>query len=135
MAVVHLATETKNSMLAALANAIDAGSAGGTIKLYTATIPADASVAISTQTLLGTLTFSDPCGSTGAGTLTMSSITNDTTADATGTATWARIADSSGTTIMDIDVSATGGSGALQLNTTAIVQNGPISITAFTVTL
>ena len=56
-------------------------------------------------------------------------------ADATGTAAWARIADSNGSSVMDIDVSATGGSGALQLNTTNIVIGGPILITSFVISV
>ena len=135
MAVINLATAVKNSMLVPLGDAIDAGVGAGTIKIYTAPMAAAASSAIGVQVLLGTLTFGDPCGSVEAGALTMNTITQDPQADATGTAGWARIADSAGNTVADIDVTVTGGGGALQLNTTSIVKDGPILITSFVFSL
>lgn len=136
MATVRIATAVKNSMLTPIRDAIDAGAGAGTIKVYTspmATLPSDA---ISTQTLLGTLTFSDPSGSTPTGgTFTASAITQDSSADATGTAAWARIADSTGATVMDVDITVSGGGGAMQMNTTSVVIGGPILITALTVSL
>lgn len=133
MAVVRFATPVANTVLATVKSAIDAGTTGGTIKIYNGTIPTNADTAVGTQVLLGTLTFSTECGTVSAKSLTMASITQDSSADATGTATWARIADSDGATVMDIDCSITGGTGALQLNTTNIVQNGPILVTSFVV--
>lgn len=135
MATVHFTTTVANAVLAPVMNAIDAGATGGTIKIYTGTIPTDADTAIGTQVLLGTLTFSTSCGSISLKALTMATITQDSSADATGTASWARIADSNGLTVMDIDCSITGGTGALQLNTTSIVQNGPILITSFVISV
>ena len=136
MAIVRIATTLKNSMLTPVRDAIDAGAGAGTIKIYTspmATLPSDA---ISTQTLLGTLTFSDPSGSSPTGgVFTASAITQDSSADATGTAAWARIADSTGTVVMDVDITATGGGGAMQMNTTSVVIGGPLLISALTVTL
>lgn len=135
MAVVRFATPVANAVLAPIKSAIDAGAAGGTIKIYNGTIPTNADTAVGTQVLLGTLTFSTECGTVSAKSLTMASITQDSSADATGTATWARIADSDGATVMDIDCSITGGTGALQLNTTNIVQNGPILVTSFVISV
>ena len=136
MAIARIATTLKNSMLTPVKDAIDAGAGAGTIKIYTspmATLPSDA---ISTQTLLGTLTFSDPSGaSPTGGVFTASAITQDSSADATGTAVWARIADSAGVTVVDVDITSTGGGGAMQMNTTSIVIGGPISISALTVSI
>lgn len=135
MAIIRFVTAVKNSALDTIKAAIDAGAGAGTIKIYTGTQPTTAADAITTQTLLGTLTFSDPCGTSASGTLTMSAITQDSAADATGTATWARIADSTGATVCDVDVTATGGGGTLQFNTTSFVIGGPILINAFTITI
>lgn len=135
MATVRFASTLKNNVLTPVQAAIDAGTTGGTIKIYSGTMPTTADTAITTQVLLGTLTYSKPCGTIAAGALTMSAITQDSAADATGTAAWARIADSNGSSAMDIDVSATGGSGALQLNTTNIVIGGPILITSFVISV
>jgi len=135
MAIIRFVTAVKNSALDTIKTAIDAGAGAGTIKIYTGTQPTSPADAITTQTLLGTLTFSDPCGTSASGTLTMSAITQDSAADATGTATWARIADSTGATVCDVDVTATGGGGTLQFNTTSFVIGGPILISAFTITV
>lgn len=135
MAVIRFVTTAKNNALNTLKTAVDAGSGPGTIKVYNGTQPTTANDAVTTQTLLATLTFSDPCGATASGVLTMDAITQDASADATGTATWARIADSSGATVFDVDVSNTGAGGTLQFNTTNFVATGPVLISAFTITI
>ena len=136
MATVRFATSVKNSMLTPIRDAIDAGAGAGTIKIYSSPMPTLPSDAITTQTLLGTLTFSDPSGATPTGgVFTASAITQDSSADATGTAAWARIADSAGVTVVDVDITATGLGGAMQMNTTSVVIGGPIIITALTVSL
>lgn len=134
MANVRLSTSTRNAMLDAIAAAIDAGASGGTIKIYDGTQPANANAAISTQNLLATLTFSATAAPGAAsGTLTFSAITEDTAADANGTATWARIADSDGATVFDCDVNTSGAT--INLNTTTIVAGGPVRITSGTLTI
>ena len=135
MAIIRFATVTKNNILTAVKTDIDGGTSGGTIKIYTGSMPATPETAIGVQVLLGTLVFSDPCGNVSSGVLTMSAISQDVSADATGTATWARIANSDGTAIFDVDITATGGGGVMQLNTTSIVVGGPILCTAFTVSV
>lgn len=135
MAIIKFVTAVKNSALDTVKTAIDAGSSGGTIKVYTGAQPTSPADAITTQTLLATLTFSDPCGTSASGTLTMSAITQDSSADATGTATWARVADSSGNTVFDCDVTSTGGGGTIQFNTTNFVAGGPVLISTFTITI
>ena len=135
MAVTKFVTAVKNSALDTIKSAIDAGAGAGTIKIYNGTQPTAPADAVTTQTLLGTLTFSDPCGTSASGTLTMSAITQDSSADATGTATWARIADSTGATVCDVGVTATGGGGTLQFNTTNFVITGPILISSFAVSV
>lgn len=131
MAILRLVTALQTSVITPVMAAIDAGSGPGVIEIYTASIPATADTAITTQTKLGTLTFSDPSGSVTSGVFTASAITQDSSADATGTAAWARIKDSTGATVCDIDVTSTGGGGVLQLNTVNVVAGGPILITAF----
>lgn len=133
MAVMKLRTTVKNSVLTPLNDAISAGVNPGVLKLYTGTMRATPETAITTQTLLGTLTFSDPAGVVADGVLIMSAITQDAAADATGTATWATVEDSNGLSVFDIDVTNTGGGGTLQLNTVNIVAGGPILVTSFVI--
>lgn len=134
MANVRLATAAQQAAMDAIVDLIDGGSGAGTIKIYTTPQPADANTAVSSQTLLGTLTFSDPAfGATNSsGIATASTITSDTSADATGTAVWARIADSNGATIFDCDVGTSGAT--LNLNTVSVVAGATISVTSFTMT-
>jgi len=129
-----LATALRNARLNLIRDAIDAGSGPGTLKIYTGTRPATGG-ALSGNTLLGTLTFSDPGAPNAAdGVLTFSAITQDEAADASGTATWARVEDSDGTFVLDLSVGATGSGADIELNTVSIVAGGPISITSATLT-
>lgn len=137
MAVVRLPTATRNAACDAVVDRVDTGGAG-TIEIRTGTQPASANDAAS-GTLLGTLTFAGTAfgnaGASNPGEAIAAAITGDASADATGTATWARIKNGSAATVFDCDVTATGGGGAIQLTTTSIVATGPIDITSFTVTM
>lgn len=135
MSIIRFAVAIKNACLTPIRDAIDAGAAAGTINIYAGAMPADVATAIGAQVLLGTLTFSDPSGSVAAGVLTMAAITQDAAANATGTASFARVLDSNGLAVMDLDITSTGGGGTLQLNTTNIVIGGPILITSFTLSV
>lgn len=124
-----------NSCATDLHTALNAGSGAAVIKFYDGTKPAGPDTAISSQTLLGTLTCSDPAGSVSGRVLTFSSITNDSAADASGTASWARLLDSSGTAVLDVSVGLSGSGADLIMNTTTFVSGaGPISISSLTVT-
>ena len=106
-----------------------------TINFYTAPMPADTTVGITTQTQLGICVCANPAGVEAGGTLTFSAIANEDAALATGVCTWVRIADSAATTIMDLDVTATGGGGYVQMASTSITAGGPIAFNSFTITL
>lgn len=106
---------------------------GATIKIYTGTKPAGPGTAIGAQVLLGTLTIAGGLGTYSAGVLTFGAITSDSAADATGTATWFRMATSGGTDLLDGTVGTSGSD--LNLNTTSIVTGGPIAISSMTLTM
>jgi hypothetical protein len=135
MAIIRFASGVKDNILTQIKNAIDAGPGAGLFKVYTAPMPATPATAITTQTLLGTLTFADPCGTIAANTLTMDPITQDSSADASGTAAWVRCTDSTGAAVVDLDVTATGFGGTCQLNTTNVVILGPILVSSFVITV
>ena len=127
-----LATTIRTTRMEAIKTAIDAGAGPGTIKFYTTPLPATTGAAISTQTLLGTLTLSDPCGSVTGGVLTFSAISDDISADATGTIAFGRIQDSDGTFVLD---GTAGTSGAVFIfNTVAAVSGGVIRVLSATLT-
>lgn len=101
-----------NAARSAAANGVvdllDAGSGAATLKLYTASKPAGPDTAISGQTLLATLTFSDPAfGAASNGVATADTITSGTDVG-TGTATWARAADSDDNGVIDFTVGTSG---------------------------
>jgi len=131
---IGLNATLRNARLNVIRDAIDAGTAAGTLKIYSGTRPATGAAPTASEVLLGTLTFSDPCApAASGGVLTFSAITG-ANAVADGTATWARASDSAGTFVMDLSVGATGSGADITLNTTAIVTGGPISVTSATIT-
>jgi hypothetical protein len=84
------------------------------------------------------LTFSDPAASAAsARTLTFSTITEDSAADVSGQATFARAQDSNGTTVFDADVgdAVNNPTAIILMNSRDFVVGGPIRVTSFTITL
>ena len=133
MANVRLSNTANAAACDAVVDLIDAGAGAGTIQIRSGTQPADADDA-ATGTLLATLTFSDPAfgAASSAGVATASAITQDSSADATGTASWARVLDSDSNTVFDCDVGTSGAT--INLNTVSITAGATVSITSFTVT-
>ena len=138
MATIKFRDTTKTAVLNAIKTDIDSGGAAAKLRIYSGSIPATPDTA-ATGTLLSELTLSYPMGSiTGSGAtlaLEFGAITQDSAANATGVAGYARVVTSGGTSIYDCDVSTTGGGGTLQLNTTNIVAGGPVLVTAFTISV
>lgn len=132
--VTRLMNVVRSAMADAAVDLIDAGSGPGTVQIRTGAQPATAGAAAS-GTLLGTLTLSDPAfGAAVNGVATAGAVTGDSSADATGTAGWFRVLDSSGATVMDGEISEAGGGGDMILDKAAIIAGGTISITSWTVT-
>lgn len=136
MANVRLAQATNQAAMNAVVDRIDLGTiaAQGTIQIYDGAQPATADTAVTTQTLLAELPFSNPAfgNSDTSGVATAAAITNDSSANASGTATWARITDRDGNTVFDCDVNTTGAT--INLNTINFTLGDTVSITSFTMT-
>jgi hypothetical protein len=137
MAVYKFLEADRTALAAQLATLWDTATAAGpcTLKFYDGAQPAGPATAVTTQVLLGTLTCSDPIGSAAAGVLTFGAVTQDNAADATGTATWARLLDADGVARADFDVTNTAGTGAVKINTVNIVAGGPIAMNSLTITM
>lgn len=132
MANVRISTAANQAAADAIADLLDAGAAAGTITIYTSPQPANANTAITTQTQLAQITLADPAfdAADSTGRVDLQGVPlDDTNADATGTAAWARWRDSNGNTVFDCDVGTSGAT--LNLNTTSIVSGGVVSITSF----
>lgn len=118
----------------AAANAVCALLNTGYLRIYDGTQPATADTALSGNTLLAELRFGATAfGSASGGVAAANSITSDTDADATGTASFARAFETDGTTVVE-DFSV-GTSGAdLNLATVSIVQHATVACSALSYT-
>lgn len=109
--------------------------AGGSclLKIFSGTRPATGGTETTKLAQLTCNATFAPAASSGV--LTLNSISSDTSADATGTASWFRINRSDGTTVvMDGAVTATGGGGDMTLDDVNIVLGGTVAVTSATIT-
>lgn len=135
MANLRVATATRQAQCDAVVDLIDSDTPPGLLRIYDGTQPANANTAIGAQVLLAELTFGNPAfgAANSSGVATANAITQDSAANATGTASWARIVTGTANdTVFDCDVSTSGAT--INLNTTSIVTGGAVSITSFTIT-
>ena len=106
----------------------------GYLRIYSGTRPANVAAAI-TGTLLAELVCNASAFAAAAsgGVLTANAIANDSSANATGTATHYRLWKSDGTTgVIDGNVSTSGSD--LNLDNTSIVAGQVVSVTSYTIT-
>lgn len=124
------ATTLRTSRADLIDDAVNGGAGAGLLRIYDGSRPATGGAA---TTLLAELTFSDPAfGAASAGVLTASAITADSSANATGTASWFRVVDSDATFVMDGNVGTSGSD--LNLNSTSISSGQNVSVTSFVTT-
>jgi hypothetical protein len=106
----------------------------GFLRIYDGTQAVTADTAVGAQVLLAELTFGATAfGAASAGVSTANAITQDSSANATGTATWFRVLKSDGTTVLfDGSVGTSGAN--LNLNSVAITTGAAVQVTALTFT-
>ncbi len=128
---LKLSNEAVNAEADALSVLLD----NGYLRIYDGTQPANADTAISTQTLLAELRFNaDAAPSAVAGMLTFNAITQDSSANNTGTASWFRALKSDGSTVLfDGSVGTTGSD--MNIVITAIVAGAIVGVTSFVYTV
>ncbi len=128
MAIAYEAATLRDAMMDAITT--HAGNAA-LLRIYDGSRPATGGAA---TTLLAELTCGTPFAAAAVnGVLTLGAITQDSSANATGTATWFRIVKSDGTThVMDGNVGTSGSD--LNLTTTSITATQPVSVTSFVIT-
>jgi len=122
----------RNSRLDEITALIDAGASGGVITLYDGTRPSTGGTATTILAELVMSVISFPAAA--SGTMAANAITNDASANNTGTATWFRVTDSIGTFVIDGDVGITGSGKDMEVNTVDVVAGVEVSVTAFTIT-
>jgi hypothetical protein len=132
-------TRIANNAATAEADALAGLLDNGYLRIYDSTggtgQPATVDTAIGSQVKLAELRFANPSDAGAVnGVITFSTITADSSADATGTATWFRCFKSDGSTaVWDGSVGTSGAT--LNLNTTSIVSGAAVSITSLTFTV
>jgi hypothetical protein len=128
---VTYTTAVKNAKLDALTTACGSSPL---LRIYDGTPPASANAALSGNTKLAELTMSaTPFPAASGGVLTANAITTDSSADATGTASFFRIYKSDGTTV--IAQGTVGTSGAdLNLTSTSIVAATAVAVSSLVIT-
>lgn len=128
---LKLSSTAVNAEADALSDLLD----NGYLRIYDGTQPANANTAISTQVLLAELRFNATAApAASGGVLTMNSITQDSSANATGTATWFRALKSDGSTVVfDGSVSTSGAD--LNLGSTSITSGASVAVTSMTFTV
>lgn len=126
-----ITTAVANAMADALGDQGDSG----LLRIYDGSQPTDADTAVGAQTLLAELTMNAAAfPPASGGVLTAATITDDSSANATGTASWFRLLKSDGTTVlMDGTVGTSGGD--LNLDDVSITSGATVSVTSFTITM
>lgn len=123
MAVNNIQTALRSTMCDAFVDAIDGGAGAGLLEIHTTGF----------GTLLATLTFSDPAyGAASSGVAQENSITDDSSADATGTAAVCRVTTSTPATLFEGTVGTSGSD--INFNSVAFVSGDTISVTDLPVT-
>lgn len=107
----------------------------GYLRIYDGTQPTTADTAVGAQVLLAELRFAATGIATSVnGILTANALTADSSANASGTATWYRCLRSDGTTVIN-DGSVGTSIADLILNSVAISSGAAVSVTSFTHTV
>lgn len=123
-----------NLAVSAEADAVNALLNTGYLRIYDGTQPTTADTAVGAQVLLAELRFGATAfGAAANGVATANAITQDSAANATGTASWFRALKSDGSTaVYDGSVGASGAD--CNLNSTAIQVGAAVSVTSMTYT-
>src|SRR5574338_608241 len=121
------AAALRNSRLQAI---VDLAGANAKVRIYSGSRPATGGTA---TTQLAELTCGATLGTISTGVLTFGAITQDTSADASGTASWFRVVKSDGTThVMDGSCGTSGSD--MNMVTTSVTAGQPVSISSWTIT-
>jgi hypothetical protein len=124
----QMADATVNAQADALSDLLD----NGYLRIYDGTQAATADTAIGAQVLLAELRFNATAApAASGGVLTFNAITSDSSANATGTASWFRCLKSDGSTVV-MDGSVGTSAANLILATTSIVAAQVVSCSSFT---
>jgi len=127
----HVKLTLRNTMLDTVNAAIGAS---GFLRIYDGGQPATVDTALGAQVKLAELALSATAfAAAAAGTIAANAISDDLSADATGTATWATLVTAAGVRVLDLSVGTSGAD--INLNSVAIQAGAKVSITAYSVSI
>lgn len=127
--------KVSNTVVNGQADALSVLADNGYLRIYDGTQPTNADTAIGAQVLLAELRFNaDAAPAASNGVLTFNAITQDSSANATGTASWFRALKSDGSTVMFDGTVGVSGSD-LNISTTSIVAGATVGVTSFVYTV
>lgn len=124
----------RTARAAAITAALDAASpTPGYIEFYNGSRPGTG-VAVTSQTLLGTITLGLPSSTASNGVLTFTTTTQDLYVDSDGTITWARISDGSGGFVMDASCGLSGSGADFIFNSVDALEGGILKLNSGAIT-
>lgn len=129
---LHLSVAARNAMLDALNSIVGAS---GLLLIKDGTQPANVAAA-DAGTVLATLALSATAFAAAAsGAVALNTVTDDSSADNSGTATWFSIRTSGGTRVIEGNVGATGAGTDLELNSTTITAGQDVAVTGYSLNI
>lgn len=130
---IRYSTAALNAFLDTLNTTIGSG---GKLRFYSGTKPATADAALSGNTVLAELALSSsPFAAASSRSVTANAITTDTSADATGTATFASFLTSGNTRVLDVTVGEAADSTDITVDNKDFQAGADIAVTSFSLTL
>lgn len=128
---IHINAAARNAMLDQLNGQIGAS---GLLRFYDGTQPATADTALTGQVKLAELALSVTAFAAAAsGQIVANAVTQDASADATGTATWATFTTSAGVRVWDVSVGTSGAD--INMNSVSIQVGAAVSVTSYNLSI
>lgn len=130
--MARFAVALRSEMLSATIDNMNSGK----LRIYSGTRPANGDASLGAAVLLAELTLGATSFTESGGVLTANPITSDSSADATGTPSFARIFQSDGSTAV-VDVSAAASGAELNLSGLVggqIISGQPVGVSSLTIT-
>src|SRR5688572_16244880 len=125
-----LGATSRNLALDAALDQMDSGK----FRVYDGSQPTDADTALGAQVLLADLTFgADSFAAASAGSKAANAITQDSSADASGTASWCSLLTSGSVRKMDMSAGTSGAN--VNFNSVSISSGAAVSCTSLTITM
>mgnify|MGYP003642575168 CR=1 FL=1 len=135
---VNISTQARNDAGNAIVDLIDQGSSNpnGYLEIRSGTKPANPQTGVGATVLLATMIFSLPAfGNFSNGVSLANTISDDTSVDDTGVATWFRIYNRDSVAIIDGDITITGGGGDIEFDNVNFIVGGVVAITSLVATM